>query len=141
MVCFGAKTPRLQRLGAPTAKACSATRTQAGKGITCACVVVPRWVRVRVRQALRQAQEEALAARQAAAAIDRQYKHLRRQHDLDRSKAEMEVGQGEPFHGRLLARLHQLLTPERLSSERAACWGWVCCVRAGGHVAQRAGGA
>lgn len=42
-------------------------------------------------QALKSAHEEALAAREAAAGLDRQYKHLRRQYELDKTRLEMEV--------------------------------------------------
>lgn len=45
-----------------------------------------------VVQALRMAHEDAMKAREAAAAVDKQYKHLRRQYDLDKAKLEMEVG-------------------------------------------------
>lgn len=42
-------------------------------------------------QSLRAAHEDSMAAREAAAAVDRQYKHLRRQYDLDKARLDTEV--------------------------------------------------
>ena len=43
------------------------------------------------RQALRKAHTDSVAAREAAVALDRQLKHLRRQYDLDKTRLETEV--------------------------------------------------
>lgn len=42
-------------------------------------------------QSLKAAHEDSMAAREAAAALDRQYKLLRRQYELDKARLETEV--------------------------------------------------